>query len=178
MTTLINVSCDFCQQSFLRQKTSVDRIKLSNAGKYKCIHCCRKLKTAFKGTPIHNSYAGAKQRCQYPKHKHYQYYGGRGIRFLWGSFDEFYADMAPTYFESATIERVDVNGDYCKSNCRWVSAAEQSRNTTRNIHTADAITEIRKLYSRGVTQVELAKRYGDSQGNISNIIRARTWKNV
>ena len=133
-------------------------------------------RTHLKGTPIHNSYSGAKQRCNYQSHILYANYGGRGIKFMWTSFEEFYSDMAPTHFEGATLDRIDVDGPYSKENCRWVTIEQQLRNTRRNIHTEESVAEIRRQYAAGVTQIELAKRFGDSQGNISNIIKGRTWK--
>jgi len=130
----------------------------------------------YKGTPIHNSFAGAKQRCNYKWHKQYHDYGGRGIEFLWENFNEFLNDMEDSWFPGATIDRINNDGDYCKENCRWATVAEQLRNTSRNIHTVDQVKEIRRLYHSGEkTQVSLARIYNDSQGNISNIINRRTW---
>lgn len=133
-------------------------------------------KLRFKGTPIHNSYSGAKQRCNYKEDKHYNNYGGRGIKFEWDSFYSFYIDMASTYFDGATIDRIDYNGNYNKDNCRWVTVEQQARNTRKNIHTEEDVLLIRKLYSTGnYTQKELAEIFKDSQGNISNIITNKTW---
>lgn len=133
-------------------------------------------KLRFKGTPIHNSYAGAKQRCEYIEHKQYKDYGGRGICFEWDSFFEFYYDMAPTWFEGAEIDRQDNNGNYNKDNCRWVTRDENARNKRNTVHTCDDIRAIRALYKTGkYTQKELADMFNDSQGNISNIITNKVW---
>lgn len=77
-----------------------------------------------------------KQRCEYPKHNRFKNYGGRGIKILWKSFDEFKNDMYPSYFISnqggVSIDRIDPNGHYCKENCRWVSLWQQNLNRTNN----------------------------------------------
>ena len=129
----------------------------------------------YKNTPIHNSFAGAKQRCRYSKHASYADYGGRGILFEWQSFNDFLDDMGDSHFSGATLERVDNDGNYSSGNCIWASKLAQARNTRKNIHTIEDIREIRSRYVAGETQVSLARVFNDSQGNISNIITGRTW---
>ena len=61
-------------------------------------------------------------------------YAGRGIKVSdeWQKFDNFLADMgvAP---DNMSLDRIDVNGNYEKSNCRWVTHKEQMNNTRVNI---------------------------------------------
>jgi hypothetical protein len=67
-------------------------------------------------------------RCNNHRAADYAYYGDRGIRVLWNSFEEFWADMGPTWQEGLTIDREDTNGHYEKDNCRWVPQKDQVRN--------------------------------------------------
>jgi len=72
-----------------------------------------------------------KQRCGNPNNVRWQQYGGRGIRVCerWLMFDNFLADMGVRP-DGKTIDRINVDGDYERSNCRWASPQEQRHNRT------------------------------------------------
>ena len=85
---------------------------------------------------LYNIWVGMKQRCRDKNTKDYPHYGGRGIRVCaeWQSSYPRFRNWALSngYRDSLTIDRIDVNGDYCPENCRWITIAEQNRNTTRS----------------------------------------------
>lgn len=85
--------------------------------------------------PAYYSWRGMKSRCSNPKDQKYRVYGGRGIKFdsKWDRFEDFWADMGSTWEPGLTLEREDVNGDYCAANCRWASKLEQARNKQRSM---------------------------------------------
>ena len=70
-----------------------------------------------------------KARCSNKKSTHYDRYGGRGITVCarWKRFENFYKDMGERP-EGLTLDRIDNNGNYEKSNCRWVTHKENCNN--------------------------------------------------
>lgn len=86
------------------------------------------------GTPLFNVWSGMMARCTNPKDKRYPRYGGRGITICerWHDPRLFAEDMEPTYQKGLTIDRENNDGNYEKSNCRWITRQEQNRNYSRN----------------------------------------------
>lgn len=81
-----------------------------------------------KPTPEYSAYQGAKARCTNPNLAGWKHYGGRGIRFLFESFEEFLACVGRRPSADHSLDRVDVNGNYEAGNLRWASKKEQSQN--------------------------------------------------
>lgn len=73
-------------------------------------------------------------RCTNPKNHKWARYGARGIKVCkrWHKFDNFLADMGLKPNPTLTLERKNVNGNYCKSNCRWATHIDQARNKINN----------------------------------------------
>lgn len=85
----------------------------------------------MKGTKEYAAWQSCKSRCFNPNYVSYEDYGGRGIKVCedWeDSFQNFYKDMGDKPTPKHTLERLDVNGDYCKENCVWATYTEQSLN--------------------------------------------------
>lgn len=84
-------------------------------------------------SPEWNSWCSMKARCLNKNSKSYEDYGGRGIKVCdrWLDFINFYNDMGERP-SGTSLDRIDVNGDYEPSNCRWATPTEQASNMRNN----------------------------------------------
>lgn len=101
---------------------------------------CGKIKHREKDKRLYSVWANMKNRCYNPHDIAYHIYGGRGIRVCdeWRTdFDAFKSWAIENGYDKdalygkCTIDRIDVDGDYCPSNCRWVDMKTQAQNKRR-----------------------------------------------
>lgn len=107
----------------------------------------RATKHGLNGTPLHKTWKGMKVRCLYPTHDHYESYGGRGIKICdeWMDFRNFHEwAMSIGWKPGLEIDRIDPNGNYEPSNCRFATRAEQMQNC-RNTKQIEAFGETKTI---------------------------------
>jgi len=87
-----------------------------------------------KPSRTYSTWHGMMQRCYYPDHTSYEYYGARGITVCkrWHKFENFLADMGEKPHD-LTLSRKNNNGNYTPSNCSWQTDAQQTRNKSSNL---------------------------------------------
>lgn len=83
--------------------------------------------------PLYSTWYGMMNRCYNKNHMHYKNYGGRGILVCerWHDFSNFASDIV-TKQKNKTLDRINNDGNYELSNCKWSNSLEQSNNTRWN----------------------------------------------
>lgn len=116
-------------------------------------------------SPIYGIWCKMRDRCENPKNKDYPKWGGRGISVCarWKKFENFLSDMGERP-ERMTIERLDNDGDYEPSNCKWASRKEQAWNTSRNRYF--------EINGESLILSEWARRLGTSTDTIDFRLKA------
>lgn len=131
--------CKSCEKSFERKKR---REKYQNV--LYCSNPCKGKATKKHGdstTTFYRRFASLKKRCTYIDDQAYHRYGGRGIKCLWESYEEFKGDMYESYLQHVAvhkkkntwIDRINNDGNYCKENCRWVTVKENCYNKSNTV---------------------------------------------
>lgn len=84
------------------------------------------------GLPEYKVWKSMNDRIANPNNKHWNRYGGRGISICdrWRDFDNFITDMGQRPTPKHQIDRINNDGNYEPSNCRWVTKTENMRNTS------------------------------------------------
>lgn len=146
--------CD-CGNEIVVTGASLRRGSTKSCGCYKIdmITSHKMTKTRF-----YHVWQGMCARCNNKNSKAYKNYGGRGISVCdrWKKFENFKEDMYESYLKhvngysekNTTLDRTDVNGNYCKENCRWATWEEQNSNRRNN------------KYIDGVTLAEYSRKIG------------------
>lgn len=134
--TGVSKSAWFCQCDCGGSKI----VSLGNltSGTTKSCGCIRGIKVVRHGLsrhPLYSVWNDMKQRCLNKRYKNYKGYGGRGIKVCdeWIGVQGFHDwAIANGYEKGLSIDRIDVNGNYEPSNCRWVDSATQGNNRRDN----------------------------------------------
>lgn len=124
---------------------------------------------------IYNSWHKMIVRCTDPTYHSYHRYGGRGIKPSadWEVYENFKRDMGSTWFEGATVERLDNNLGYNRDNCEWRTKAENSKPLKYDL------AEMLALSDSGLTQREVGEYYNLTQDRVSKLLkRARNGKSL
>lgn len=128
--------------------------------------------------PTYRSWTKMRSRCLSPRDKDYHHYGGRGITICepWSSFETFLADMGEKP-AGLTLDRIDVDGNYEPTNCRWASRAVQATNLRTSLKPATVI-QLRADYAAGYSFAELGRRYNLTGTGARAIALRQTWRHI
>jgi hypothetical protein len=116
------------------------------------------------------------RRCFNSSDVSYKNYGGRGITVCerWKRFINFYEDMGDKP-KGMSLDRVNNNGNYEPSNCRWSTRSQQNRNMRTTKLTEKKVQRIREFRWAGSSLRVLGKLFGVHGMTIFNIVHGKKW---
>lgn len=134
------------------------------SGHHKTCGRCRK--THPEDHRLYECWFNMKRRCKEPTNKRWSCYGGKGIKICseWNDFEVFKKwAIENGYQDDLTIDRIDNNGDYCPSNCRWTDRYTQQNNTSRNRYV--------QVYGETMTMAQAARKLGVTYSAIQHRVQ-------
>jgi hypothetical protein len=162
--------CD-CGEVSVLYSHKFTKTRLSGCEQHRVVNKKRKLH------PLYGTWKSIRSRCANVLN---QNYGGKGIRVCpeWDDFKVFCDDMLACPGPGYQIDRIDSDGPYSKSNCRWLTAGENNRAKKSTLLDDRRAGEIKVLLAASLSLVEIAKAYGVSRDCVVDIRRGRTWRHV
>lgn len=154
------------------------------AGNTKSCGCLNKDKSKIQGKKnfkhgtepkrLYRIWSNMKQRCENQTHRAYKDYGMRGIKVCSDWQMDFIAfrdwALANGYNDSLTIDRIDVNGNYCPENCRWADMVTQMQNQQKTIR-IDGVSLRKWCRDNGINYANVtAYKYRHPEMDIGDII--------
>lgn len=145
-----NCICD-CGNYCIKASSSLRKFEKSSCGCWKAEITSKLFKKYdIKNKKLYEVWQGMRSRCNYKGNSDYHNYGGRGIKISteWRDYNVFQKwAIEHGYIQGLTIERIDVDGNYCKENCCWIENKIQAQNTrkVRRFIYKDKVYTIRQL---------------------------------
>lgn len=149
---------------------------------HRCKECHKKYNEArYSGdakTQLRAIFNAMRRRCEMPHDQAYCNYGGRGIAVKFDSFESFYS-FATThgYVRGLDIDRIDNNGNYEPSNCRFVTRAVNMQNSRKSLLTRDAVVRIKGM-AKTMSPFEIARTLNIEYGLVQRVTSGITWRNI
>lgn len=114
-------------------ETFSESVRFSNTKSCGCYNRAKLVTHGASNTATFNSWTAMRKRCECTTASNFERYGGCGIKVCerWQKFENFLADMGERP-SGTSIDRIDSNGNYELSNCRWATPKEQARNCRTN----------------------------------------------
>ena len=138
-------------------------------------------KHGMTGTRIYKIWCHMNERCKAKTHKQYSDYGGRGIKVCdeWSDFSTFFNWAKNNgYKEELTLDRIDNNGGYFPSNCRWADVFTQQNNQRRTVRIS--VGDVTKTLSEWSNETGIKKatiysrlRYGKTGYQLISSVKPR-----
>lgn len=115
--------------------------------------------------PLYSIWKGMMQRCYSKNNKNYSEYGGRGISVCkeWIECPSNIAKDMGVRPNKASIDRIDVNGNYEPSNCRWATPMTQGSNKRNNV--------IYEVFGEKLHFAEICRKYNIKESTLSNRLK-------